>query len=177
MFSTTWKVEDIFPGWSQTKLEDWGPSNPRLIRMNAAILAFDLCEALGFGDNEEEVRRAEQYFMEMFLEKQRRTELLQGRAAAPKRGAADGGVAPGEAVQGAAAPGKAAQGAAAPEGAAHGGAAPRKAARGAAAPRGAAHGGAAPLRISDKHVWNIILIFTQEVKGHYFRQYATKRAK
>jgi hypothetical protein len=32
-------------------------------------------------------------------------------------------------------------------------------------------------RISDKHVWNIILFFTQEVKGHYFPQNETKRAK
>jgi hypothetical protein len=56
MFSTTWKVEDIFPGWSRTKLEDWVSSNPRFIKLNAAILAFDLGEALGFGDNEEEVR-------------------------------------------------------------------------------------------------------------------------
>jgi hypothetical protein len=43
--------------------------------MNAALAAFELGEALGF-DNDEEMRRAEQYFIEMFLEKQRRTELL-----------------------------------------------------------------------------------------------------
>ncbi len=47
-------------------------------------MAFELVEALGFGNDEEEMRRAEQFFMEMFLEKQRRTELLQGEAAAPK---------------------------------------------------------------------------------------------
>jgi hypothetical protein len=118
MFSTTWKVEDIFPGWSRTKLEDWGSSNLRLIGLNAALVASELGEALGFGNDEEEMRRAEQFFMEMFLEKQRRTELLQGKAATPKRGAADGGAAPKEAVRGAAAP----------EGAAHRGADPRKAA-------------------------------------------------
>jgi hypothetical protein len=53
--------------------------------MNAALAAFELGEALGLGNDEEEMRRAEQFFMEMFLEKQRRTELLQGKAAAPKR--------------------------------------------------------------------------------------------
>ncbi len=85
MFSATWKLEDTFPGWSRTKLEDWGSSDPRFIGLNAALLAFELGEALGFGNDKEEMRRAEQFFMEMFLEKQRRTELLQGEAAAPKR--------------------------------------------------------------------------------------------
>ncbi len=55
MFSTTWKVEDIFPGWSRTKLEDWGSSDPRFIEMNAALAAFELGEALGFGNDEEEM--------------------------------------------------------------------------------------------------------------------------
>ncbi len=62
MFSATWKVEDIFPGWSRTKLEDWGSSDPRFIEMNAALAAFELSEALGFGNDEEEMRRAEQFF-------------------------------------------------------------------------------------------------------------------
>jgi hypothetical protein len=141
MFSTTWKVEDIFPGWSRTKLEDWGSSDPRFIEMNAA---FELGEALGFGNDEEEMRQAEQFFIEMFLEKQRRTELLRGKAAAPKRGAADGGAAPRKAVRDAAAPGGAAHGGVDSGGAAGGRAAPRGAVRGAAAPEGAAHGGAAP---------------------------------
>ncbi len=74
-----------FPGLSRTKLEDWGSSDPRFIEMNAALAAFELGKALGFGNDEEEMRQEEQYFMEMFLEKQRRTELLQGRAAALKR--------------------------------------------------------------------------------------------
>ncbi len=69
MFSTTWKVEDIFPGWSWKKLEDWGSSDPRFIKMNAALVAFELGEALGFGNDKEEMRWAEQFFMEMFLEK------------------------------------------------------------------------------------------------------------
>ncbi len=64
MFSTTWKVED------------WGLSDPRFIEMNAALADFELGKALGFGNDEEEMHRAEQFFMEMFLEKQRRTELL-----------------------------------------------------------------------------------------------------
>jgi hypothetical protein len=84
MFSATWKMGDIFPGWSWTKLEDWGSSDPRFIEMNAALAAFELGKALGFGNDKEEMRRAEQLFMEMFLEKQHRTELLRGKAAAPK---------------------------------------------------------------------------------------------
>ncbi len=136
MFSTTWKVEDIFPGWSRTKLEDWGSSDPRLIEMNAALAAFELGKALGFGNDEEVMRRAEQYFMEMFLEKQRRTELLQGRAAALKRGAAEDGAAPKEAVRGAAAPRGAAHGGGDSGGTAEDGAAPKETVRGAAAPGG-----------------------------------------
>jgi hypothetical protein len=46
MFSTTWKVEDIFPGWLQTKLEDWGSSDPSFIEMNAALAAFELDKGL-----------------------------------------------------------------------------------------------------------------------------------
>ncbi len=60
MFSTTWKVEDIFPGWSRTKLEDWGSSDPRFIEMNAALAAFELGEPLGFGNDTEKMRWAEQ---------------------------------------------------------------------------------------------------------------------
>jgi hypothetical protein len=107
MFGTTWKVEDIFPGLSRTKLEEWGSSDPKFIEMNAALAAFELGKALGFGNDEEEMRQAEQFFMEMFLKKQRRTELLRGKAAAPKRGAADGGAAPRRAAGGGAAPGEA----------------------------------------------------------------------
>ncbi len=44
--------------------------------MNADLAAFELGKALGFSNNEEEMRQAEQFFMEMFLKKQRRTELL-----------------------------------------------------------------------------------------------------
>ncbi len=72
MFNTTWKVVDIFPGWSRTKLEEWGSSDPRFIEMNADLATFELGKALGFSNNEEEMRRAEQSFMEMFLKKQRR---------------------------------------------------------------------------------------------------------
>ncbi len=76
MFSTTWKVENIFLGWSRTKLEDWGASDPKFIEVSADLAAFELSKALGFSNNEEEMSRAEQFFMEMFLKKQRRTELL-----------------------------------------------------------------------------------------------------
>jgi hypothetical protein len=163
MFSTAWKVEDIFPGWTRAKLEDWGASDPKFIEMSAALTAFELGNALGFSNNEEEMRRAEQFFMEMFLKKQHRNELLRGEAAAPKKavrgaaapggaardGAASGkaardGVAPGKAARGKAAPGKAARGKAAPGKAARGKAAPGKAARGKAASRGAAGSRAAP---------------------------------
>ncbi len=126
MFSATWKPEDIFPGWSRTKLEDWVSSDPRFIGLNAALVAFELGEALGFGNDEEEMRRAEQFFMEMFLEKRCRTELLQEGAAAP-RGAAHGGAAPRKAARGAAAPGGAAHGGVDSGGAADGRAAPREA--------------------------------------------------
>jgi hypothetical protein len=52
--------------------------------MNADLAAFELGKALGFSNNEGEMRRTEQFFIEMFLKKQRRTELLRGKAAAPK---------------------------------------------------------------------------------------------
>ncbi len=103
MFNTTWKVEDIFPVWSRTKLEEWGSSDPRFIEMNADLAAFELGKALGFSNNEEEMRRAEQFFMEMFLKKQRRTELLRGKAASPKEAVRDA-AAPGGAVRDGAAP-------------------------------------------------------------------------
>jgi hypothetical protein len=38
MFGTTWKVEDIFPGWSRTKLEEWGSSDPKFIEMLLRLL-------------------------------------------------------------------------------------------------------------------------------------------
>ncbi len=63
MFGTTWKVEDIFPGWSRTKLEEWGSFDHKFIAMNAALAAFELGKALGFSNDEKEMRRAEQFFM------------------------------------------------------------------------------------------------------------------
>jgi hypothetical protein len=121
MFSATWKLEDIFPGWSRTKLEDWGSSDPWFFKLSAALLAFELGEALGFGDDEEEMRWAEQYFIEMFLEKQLKTELLQGEAAAPKRSSPWRGCSKGSGTRGSSSkksrPGR--RGAAAPRGATH----------------------------------------------------------
>jgi hypothetical protein len=79
MFSTAWKVEDIFPGWTRTKLEDWGASDPELIGVCADIAAFKLGKALGFSNDEEEMRQAEQFFRVVFLGKQHKTERLRGK--------------------------------------------------------------------------------------------------
>ncbi len=84
MFSTLWKVGDVFPGYSWAKLRHWGASDPELIGACADIAAFKLGRALGFSDNEEEMRWAEQFFMVEFLRRQYRNELLRGKAAAPK---------------------------------------------------------------------------------------------
>jgi hypothetical protein len=93
-------VEDVFPGYSWAKLRDWGASDPKLIGACAGIAAFKLGRALGFSNDEEEMRWAELFFKVEFFRRQHRKELLRGKGAAPK-----------EAVRGAAAP----------RGAAHGG--------------------------------------------------------
>ncbi len=81
MFSTLWKVEDIFPGWSRAKLRDWGASDPKLIGVRADLAALQLGKALGFSNDGEEMRQAELLFMVMFLKKQG-----QDRAAPRKSG-------------------------------------------------------------------------------------------
>ncbi len=107
MFSTLWKLEDIFPGCSGAKLRDWGASDPKLIPVRADLAALQLGKALGFSNDLEEMRQAELFFMVMFFKKQRRNKLLRGKAAAPK-GAVRHAAAPGGAARGKAASGEAA---------------------------------------------------------------------
>ncbi len=51
MFSTLWRVEDIFPGWTLAKLRDWGASDFELIPMRSDLAALQLGRTLGFSND------------------------------------------------------------------------------------------------------------------------------